>query len=150
MKLPAQNPNPDLGFQIAPLIDVVFVILVFFMALAAQIRIERILQTRLPGVAESSGPVEFVDEQLIAIDASGEVSLNDEVYDSGAGHELPQLTGTLMRLRESSDAAKSRVVVTLMSHPDSRYERTIDVLNALAAAGIVNVTFTTEDDASDL
>jgi biopolymer transport protein ExbD len=125
---------------------VVFVILVFFMALAAQIRIERILQTRLPGVAETQGPVEFVDEQLVAIDAAGEVTLNDEVYDAGAGHDLPQLTGTLMRLKESADAAKSRVVVTLMSHPDSRYDRTIDVLNALAIAGIVHVTFTSEEE----
>lgn len=146
MRLPAQNANPDLGFQIAPLIDVVFVILVFFMALAAQIRIERILQTRLPGVAETQGPVEFVDEQLIAIDATGEVTLNDEIYDAGAGHDLPQLTATLMRLKESADAAKSRVVVTLMSHPDSRYDRTIDVLNALALAGIVHVTFTSEEE----
>jgi len=144
MRLPSQNPNPDLGFQVAPLIDVVFVILVFFMALAAQIRIEQILQTRLPGVAASEGPVEFVDEQVIAIDANGEVSLNDDPYDVGRGRELPQLTGTLMRLKESSDAARTRVVVTLMSHPESRYERTIDVLNALAAAGITNVTFTTE------
>lgn len=146
MRLPRQNPNPDLGFQIAPLIDVVFVILVFFMALAAQIRIEQILQTRLPGVAVADGPVEFMDEQVIAIDANGEVMLNDDPYDAGSGHELPQLTGTLMRLKESSDAAKSRVVVTLMSHPDSRYDRTIDVLNALAVAGITNVTFTTEQE----
>ena len=40
MKMPVQNTNPDVGFQIAPMIDVVFVILVFFMSLAAQIRIE--------------------------------------------------------------------------------------------------------------
>jgi len=146
MRRPAQNPNPDLGFQIAPLIDVVFVILVFFMALAAQIRIEQILQTRLPGVAVADGPVEFVDEQLLAIDETGLVALNDEVYDSGGSTELPQLTATLLRLRESSDAAKTKVVVTLMSHPDSRYERTIDVLNALSVAGITAVTFTTEEE----
>lgn len=144
MRLPSQNTNPDLGFQIAPLIDVVFVILVFFMALAAQIRIEQVLQTRLPGVAVAEGPVEFVDEQMLLIDERGEVTLNEEVYDTATNRGLPQLTGTLMRLKESSDAAKTRVVVTLMSHPDSRYERTIDVLNALSVAGITHVTFTTE------
>ncbi len=146
MRRPAHAVNPDLGFQIAPLIDVVFVILVFFMALAAQIRIERILQTKLPGVAVADGPVEFVDEQWLAIDESGNVTLNDESYDVGGTPELPQLTATLLRLRESSDAAKSRVVVTLMSHPESRYERTIDVLNALSVAGITAVTFTTTSE----
>lgn len=142
---PAAPPlNADLGFQIAPLIDVVFVILVFFMALAAQIRIERVLQTKLPGVAVAETPVEFVDEQMIAVDASGEVTLNDEGYDSASSRDLPGLTATLIRLKQSSDAAKSRVVVTVLSHPESRYERTIDVLNALAVAGIAHVTFTTE------
>lgn len=139
--MPAQNTNPDLGFQVAPLIDVVFVILVFFMALAAQIQIEQVLQTRLPGVAVAEGPTEFVDDQLLMIDQDGGISLNDASYDSPSSRELPQLTGTLMRLKQSSDAAGAKVVVTLMSHPDSRYERTIDVLNALSVAEITQVTF---------
>lgn len=133
--------NADVGFQIAPMIDVVFVILVFFMALAAQIRIERILQTRLPGMATTDGPTEFFDEQIIQIEASGAVSLNDEPYDEGAGEALPQLTSTLVRLKQSSDVAQSSLVVTVLSHPDSRYGRTIQVLNALAFAGITQVTF---------
>lgn len=131
----------DVGFQIAPMIDVVFVILVFFMALAAQIRIERILQTRLPGVAPASEPVEFFDEQVIQIDAGGAVYLNEDEFDRGSVSGLPQLTATLRRVKESSDAARTSVVVTVLSHPDSRYARTIDVLNALAAAGVTQVSF---------
>ncbi|RRJ97762.1 biopolymer transporter ExbD [Opitutaceae bacterium TAV4] len=144
MRLPAHTANPDVGFQIAPMLDVMLVLLIFFMALAAQIRIEHILQTKLPGVAVASGTAEFVDEQILIIDEAGEVTLNDETYDNAASHEMPQLTGTLMRLKESSDAAKSKVVVTLVSHPESPYYRTIDVLNALAVAGITNVTFTAD------
>ncbi len=146
MKMPIQQANPDVGFQIAPMIDVVFVILVFFMALAAQIKIEQILQTKLPGVAVASTSTEFVDEQILQISDDGEVSLNEESYDSTQSRELPQLTGTLIRLKTSSDAAKSKLVVTLISHPDSPYYRTIDVLNALAVAGISNVTFTSDTE----
>jgi biopolymer transport protein ExbD len=51
-----------------------------------------------------------------------------------------------MRLKTSSDAAKSKLVVTLVSHPDSSYYRTIDVLNSLAVAGISNVTFTSDSE----
>ncbi|MET0263705.1 MAG: biopolymer transporter ExbD [Rariglobus sp.] len=146
MKMPIQQANPDVGFQIAPMIDVVFVILVFFMALAAQIRIEQILQTKLPGISVSSTTTEFVDEQILSVSEDGEVSLNDESYDSAQSRELPQLTGTLLRLKSSSDAAKSKLVVTLISHPESPYYRTIDVLNSLAVAGITNVTFTSDSD----
>ena len=142
MKLPIQAANPDVGFQIAPMIDVVFVILVFFMALAAQIRIEQILQTRLPGVAVAGSPTEFFDEQILQVAEDGEVTLNDEAFDSPEVRDLPQLTNTLGQLQASSDAAKTKLVVTLISHPDSAYERTIDVLNALAAAGVTHVTLT--------
>lgn len=145
MKLPVQNTNPDVGFQIAPMIDVVFVILVFFMSLAAQIRIEQILQTKLPGVAVAGGPTDFVDEQILQVTQDGEITLNDEAFDSPESRDLPQLTGTLQQLKASSDAAKTKLVVTLISHPESPYYRTIDVLNALAAASIDNVTFTVED-----
>lgn len=146
MKLPVQATNPDIGFQIAPMIDVVFVILVFFMSLAAQIRIEQILQTKLPGLAVSGTPTEFVDEQILQVSEDGEVTLNDEPFDDPADHALPQLTATLTQLKASSDAAKSKLVVTLISHPDSPYSRTIDVLNSLAAADVAHVTFTAAED----
>ncbi len=145
MKLPVQNTNPDVGFQIAPMIDVVFVILVFFMSLAAQIRIEQILQTKLPGVSVASTSTDFVDEQILQISEEGEVTLNDEIFDSPESRDLPQLTSTLGQLQASSTAAKNKLVVTLISHPDSPYYRTIDVLNSLAVAGVTNVTFTAEE-----
>jgi biopolymer transport protein ExbD len=146
MKLPVQANNPDVGFQIAPMIDVVFVILVFFMSLAAQIRIEQILQTRLPGVAVAGTPTDFVDEQILQVSEDGEVTLNDEIFDTAASRDLPQLTSTLGQLKASSDAAKTKFVVTLISHPDSPYFRTIDVLNSLAVAGVTNVTFTADEE----
>jgi biopolymer transport protein ExbD len=146
MRLPEQKANPDAGFQIAPMIDVVFVILVFFMALAAQIRIEQILQTKLPGIALPDKATEFVDEQLLTIGEDGEVALNDEAYDTPQSRELPQLTNTLLRLKASSDSAKSKLMVTLISNPESPYYRTIDVLNALAVARITNVTFTSNTE----
>lgn len=145
MKIPVQSNNPDVGFQIAPMIDVVFVILVFFMSLAAQIRIEQILQTKLPGVAVAGTPTEFVDEQILQVAEDGEVTLNDEIFDNPGSRDLPQLTGTLVQLKQSSDAAKTKLVVTLISAPESPYYRTIDVLNSLAVAGVTNVTFTAEE-----
>lgn len=145
MKMPVQANNPDVGFQIAPMIDVVFVILVFFMSLAAQIRIENILQTKLPGVSVAGTPTEFSDEQIIQVSEDGEVMLNGENYDNPDDKTLPQLTNTLGQLKASSDAAKTKLVVTVISAPESPYSRTIDVLNSLAVAGVTNVTFTAEE-----
>jgi len=135
-----------LGFQIAPMIDVVFVIMLFFMVMAGAVKVENELNTQLPGSAETQGPADFVDEIIISISDAGEVALNDEPVDSPTNPSLPQLSGMLMRLKENADAAKTPAVVTILSDPQARYSRTVAVLDALAVAGITSVTFTISDE----
>ena len=142
-----QNPNEgSIGFQIAPMIDVVFVIMLFFMVMAGAVKRENELDTTLPGSAETSNSTDFVDEQIIAVSEAGEVALNEEPYDSPQSKDLPQLTATLMRLKQSSDAAKTPLAITIACEPEAKYGRAIDVLNALAAAKIDNVTFTVSEE----
>lgn len=136
----------SVGFQIAPMIDVVFVIMLFFMIMAGSIRVEKELTTKLPGVATTSAPTDFSDEQIITISPQGEVALNDEVFDSVTSTDLPQLTATLQRLKQASNAARSPVLITLVSDPQAKYSRTINVLDALSVAGITHVTFTVDED----
>ena len=136
----------NVGFQIAPMIDVVFVIMLFFMIMAGSVKVEKELNTKLPGVAVTSAPTDFVDEQIIGISAEGEITLNDEVFDSSRSTDLPQLKSTLVRLKQAGEAAKSPVLITIISDPQAKYSRTINVLDALAVAGIGNVTFTVSED----
>ena len=143
---PNAGGDGNLGFQIAPMIDVVFVIMLFFMVMAGAVKVERELNTKLPGTAETSGPTDFVDEIIINISEQGEVTLNDEPMDAPASREMPQLRGTLLRLKQSSDAAKSPTLVTVVSEPAAKYARTVDVLDALAVAQIENVTFTVSEE----
>ena len=143
---PNASGDGNLGFQIAPMIDVVFVIMLFFMVMAGAVKVERELNTKLPGTAESSGPTDFVDEIVINIAENGEVSLNDEPMDTPSSRDMPQLRGTLMRLKQSSDAAKAPTLVTVVSEPEAKYSRTIDVLDSLAVAQIENVTFTVSEE----
>jgi biopolymer transport protein ExbD len=146
MKPFIQEDDGAMGFQIAPMIDVVFVIMLFFMVMAGAVKVEKELTTRLPGSAETSSAAEFNDETMISISDEGEISLNDEVCDDARSTALPQLRATLMRLKENADNAKQPVVVTIVSDPHAKYSRAIDVLNALAAARISNVTFTVNDE----
>ena len=145
MKLPAED-SVVLGFQIAPMIDVVFVIMLFFMVMASSVRVEKELNTKLPGTAETSTATEFYDEQIVGIAENGEITLNDDPVDSPQSKDLPQFTNTMMRLKQSSDAAKSPVVLTIVSELNAPYQRTIDVLNACAAAKVDNVTFTVGEE----
>ena len=135
-----------MGFQIAPMVDVVFVIMLFFMIMAGAVKVENELSTKLPGSIETSTATEFNDETMIAVSDEGEVSLNDEPFDTPDSTALPQLRATLMRLKENADNGKQSVVVTILSDAHAKYSRTIDVLNALAAAKITNVTFNVNED----
>jgi len=136
----------NIGFQIAPMIDVVFVIMLFFMVMAGAIKVERELNTKLPGSAETQEATEMVDEMVVTIAETGEISLNDEPMDTPTSREMPTLKATLLRLKKADDEAKSPTLVTIVSDPLAKYSRTVDALDALSLAGITNVTFTVSED----
>jgi len=145
MKSVVEDDGQNLGFQIAPMIDVVFVIMLFFMVMAGTIKVENHLVTNLPGISESES-VEFVDETLIGVAEDGEITLNDEPMDTPTDKNMPQLKGSLARMKQNADASKNKVVVTIQSEPQAKYDRVIDALNALTAARISDVTFTVTED----
>lgn len=130
-----------IGFQIAPMIDVVFVIMLFFMVMAGQQVVENELNLKLPGSIQPDGPVDTVEETQIRVLESGEVLLNEDPVGDPDDSALKSLAATMVRLAESSNIAGSKVVVTIMADEYAPYQRIIDVLNALAVARIQNVTF---------
>lgn len=134
------------GFQIAPMIDVVFVIMLFFMVMAGAVKVENEYATTLPGNAEAPSATEFFDEIIINISEAGEVSLNDEPLATPENRDMQRLRGTLLRLKQNADNAKTPALVTIVSDPSARYSRTVDVLDVLAQAKIETVTFTVGEE----
>lgn len=136
-----RSAEVNLGFQIAPMIDVVFVILLFFIVQAGDIKVENAHITKLPGTVETDRSVSTPDEIAIRIEDDGQTYLNDDPLDSPTDKNLPELASTLNALRESADASKSEVLVTIYANELARYERVVNVLDALSRAKISNVTF---------
>ena len=135
------NAEVHLGFQIAPMVDVVFVIMLFFMVLAGSVKIENGLNTKLPGTVEIKEAVSTPDEIAIRIEDDGQVYLNEDPLDTPENKDLPELTRNLMDLKTSSDASKSQVLVTIYAAEQAKYERVVNVLDSLTQAKIGNVTF---------
>ena len=134
------SPAVNLGFQIAPMVDVVFVIMLFFMVLAGSVQIENTLNTRLP-TPGCSTPAPLPAEIALRIEDDGQVLLNDDPLDTPTSKALPELADNLRQLRDNSLAARSDLVVTIYADETARYERVIDTLDALSRAKISNVTF---------
>ncbi len=135
------NAEVNLGFQIAPMIDVVFVILMFFIVQASNIQVETAHVTKLPGTVESKEGIVTPDEIAVRIEDDGQVYLNDDPLDTPEAKNLPEFASSLNQLRESSDASKAEVLVTIYANDLARYERVVDVLDALSRARIGNVSF---------
>ena len=131
----------NLGFQIAPMIDVVFVIMLYFMVMAGAVQVENAHNTKLPGTIPSDTETVLPDEIAVRIDDEGQVYLNDDPLDSPTVKALPEFAHTLDQLRQASDASQSKILVTIYADELARYERVIDVLDALSLAKISDVTF---------
>lgn len=143
MKHRIHSDSPAIGFQIAPMIDVVFVIMLFFMVMTGSMKVEKDLSLKLPDPGDPTKPVKFPAEEItIGIEEDGTVTLNDAALDSPKDKALPMLTRALLRTADSSARQKQQVLVTIQAEEQASYERIIDVLNVLQKAAIQNVTFT--------
>lgn len=135
--------NEKTDLQIAPLIDVVFLLLIYFMVSARLKRPEADLALALPGAVAQSTELQMPDEQIIEVMADGTIMLNNKAYTAQDKSDLVGLEYTLLRYQQASDAAKTKAVITIAADDNSVHERVVDVLNACAGAGIKNVTFGT-------
>jgi biopolymer transport protein ExbD len=133
--------------QMGPMIDMVFLLLVFFMVTAKPIKQESDISLGLPGTVSAEETVDLPDEQRIRIEDDGSIVLNDATLGEPSDAKLDALVATLKRFKESADANKSDALVTLDAADGALHQRIVDVLNACARADITGVTFA--DSASD-
>ena len=126
----------EFGFQIAPMVDVVFVLLLFFMACAGQTVTEGLLKISLPSQSKAEGSIK--PPIVIDITADGTVSANGQQQDGNpAVRDIPVL---VEYLRNAMSADKELPVI-IRPAMDAKHERLIDVLNSCRMAKVTNLTF---------
>ncbi len=132
------SEDGDIGFQIAPMVDVVFVLMLFFMAMAgAQVK-EKELNIALPSGAPAKSTNNQKTPIVIDISPDGQVSMNNDIYGAPADRSLQRLREWLKATMEQFGGEDP---VIIRPQPDTRHERIVDVLNAAAFAGVKNLTF---------
>jgi biopolymer transport protein ExbD len=140
-----KKPQDKPQIPIAPLIDAVFLLLIYFMVTSSLERQEADISFELPGTVAQEEPLEMPDEQIIEIRADGQVVVNEYNYDSPNARRLVELQAMLTRLQEASRANKTETQVTIAPAPTTQHARIINVMDAVAAAGITGVNFALED-----
>jgi biopolymer transport protein ExbD len=132
-----QAPN----VQMAPLIDIVFLTLVFFMSLSIFTQLESELNISVPKASQSTDAVRSAGEIIINVTDQGEIFVNNKPL------SYEQLQSMLM---EVSSLFPDQSII-IRADELAYHKHIVHVLDACAAANIWNISFATlnEGDSND-
>ena len=140
MKLLDEMMNKKAELQIAPLIDVVFLLLIYFMVTASLVKKEADLSFMLPAKVETSDPITLPIEVLIEISELGDILVDGMVFGQNSS-DLTDLIGQLVSLKEAADSSNSELIVNILPADKALHGRIINVMDACAAAHVKNTSF---------
>ena len=129
--------------NLTPMIDVVFLLLIFFMVTTSLIKEEADLGIQLPTNTPAKAPDELPSKHIVEIAPDGIVLLNGGLIASGDDGliVLQGLVNTLTRLKASSDRMGAKTIIVIQADPISPHYRAVQVLDACAAAELKYVSF---------
>ncbi len=138
MNIQEENGVEEFVLNLTPMIDVVFLLLIFFMVATTFLDPEREIDVDLP-VAESGGePEEAPDEIVLTVVEDGTVFHGDEALNADAMLEL-------LRRTAQHDP---ETPVTIRGHRRTHHESVVKVMDACGVAGLVNLAVGTTLDES--
>ena len=131
----------DPGFDLSSLIDVSFLLLIYFLVTSTLQPKEADLGMTLGGIPD--GPSLYIPEVFeVSIDSSGSVLVGPMATDPAtAGRELPGLQDSLRIYIASQEILSEDPIVHINVADEARSQRFIDVLNCVAGEQVEFVTF---------
>lgn len=127
-----RNRRESLTMDLTPLIDVVFLLLVFFLVTSVFKKDELALLLKLPKTEQGAGSQKKIEQ--ITIELS-----NEEVAIDGEKIEMEGLEGNL-------EKAQKETLINLRVDGDVRYERLVRVLDLLQEKKLENISLITNKD----
>ncbi len=126
--------------NLTPMIDVVFLLIIFFMVGTQFTKPEREIALKLPGVGGLNAMVAAPERREVAVTAMGQI-----VFE-GQPLSVEQLVSRLQALR----AQYPDLRVTVAADADAKHQYFVDVLEAASRAKISDVTTAVRSTATQL
>ena len=140
---PRQLDQPEIN--LTPLIDVVFLLLIFFMV-STTFREDAVLDLELPDIA-ASAPAEPADVLLFEIDANGRYFLDGEALASDSVEDLSRALQRALSGRREAEAAtatKGPPPLLIRADRESAHGDVMRVLDVAGRLGFQQVRFAAE------
>ncbi len=128
--------NKDIDVNLTPLIDVVFLLLIFFMVSTTFVKESKIDLT-LPE-ASANLKQETIDRIDVAVDRKGTVYVNEQALINSQTTTIRKALADARRDLETDDP-----VVVISADSGATHQHVIDVMDAARQAGLFRVTFPT-------
>jgi len=137
------NSPPPVEFQLAPMIDIVFLLLIFFLLNFQITEQEKDIKVSVPTTSEGVQEARVANEIVINLTAEGEITISGESYTKD------QLRKKLERIVEASNIANAgsgdQQPVRIRADFDGKNQQTFEVLAEIQKAGIWNIGFATRE-----
>ncbi len=132
-----EDPDDPCEIQMGPMMDCVFLLLLYFIS-ASQIKAEeKYLGLMMPGQSQVSVE-KLVPELNVAIDELGQVFCNEQPMANPEDKDLLLLRG---KIKQCLELFGEKQPIVIAPQPKVRQQRIVDVLNACAAVGVKNLSF---------
>lgn len=135
MKFRGRAAAPEPGFQLAPMIDVIFLLLCFFVSSQIFSQWETEIDIKLPTAQTGTLPNRLPGEIIVNISADGAIIVNSQTL---AGDELLNLLRRIVGLLEGE-----RQPVLIRADKATPYEYVVRVLDLCRQADVWNISFAT-------
>jgi biopolymer transport protein TolR len=127
--------------NVTPMVDVMLVLLVIFMITAPTLK--EGLAVDIPRAA-STQSINIEDAHLITVTAEGYVLKNKAGTKEERYRLIPELVKDLKAYLKTCEADKKKPTVVIVGDGAARYERIVQVWNAVISAGVEQVSFQVE------
>lgn len=121
------------GIQLAPLVDVLLLLLIFFLMTWNAARNENELDVKVPKASSAKEKSAPIGDVVVNVKADGNVVVNRRTL---SGPELGEMLKALVQL----DAGQA---VVIRGDETGAYKNVVGVLNVCSEAGVTNVAFAT-------
>ncbi|MGC1276468.1 MAG: biopolymer transporter ExbD [Planctomycetaceae bacterium] len=124
------EPLEEPQLILTPVIDIMFLLLIFFMVGTQFVDDERYFDIKLPTVSDAMAVTSLPDPATVNVTAAGDVILD------GQAIALPELESRLVAMRENYPGQ----AVVLRGDGSTSYQQVMDVLAVVKKSGITGVS----------
>lgn len=137
------NSPPPASFQLAPMIDIVFLLLIFFLVTYQITEQEKDTRVSVPSSTQGVETARVANEIVVNVTKEGQITISGETYSL---NELRQKMERIVAASElAGDGGADRQPVRIRCDAEGDNQTLIEVMDQIQKAGIYNIGFATSN-----